>query len=89
MIDLKKLQEGLEKLTGLDLEQVAREERTVGNNVPLLDMEKSFQARLAAKALGMNPHEFKALPLKEYNAACQKVFTFLMPSDSAQEASTE
>lgn len=82
MINMDELQAGLSKLTGLDLEQAAREERTAGNNSVLLDTEKSFQARLAAKALHMNVHDLKALPIKEYNRACNAVMVFLNAPDS-------
>lgn len=85
MIDLKKLDNGLKKLTGYDLEAIEKEERMTGNNQPELTLSKSFQARLAAKALDMNVHDLKALPLREYNSVCAAVFAFLFnPSAEAE-----
>ncbi|MBR6711956.1 MAG: hypothetical protein IKI76_03065 [Selenomonadaceae bacterium] len=77
MIDVKKLDEGLNKLNGFDLEAVEKEERLAGNTTLELSTSKSFQARLAARALNMNVHDLKSLPLKEYNQICLRVFGFL------------
>ncbi|MBD3878219.1 MAG: hypothetical protein SR1Q5_00835 [Quinella sp. 1Q5] len=77
MIDFKKLEEGLNKLSGYDLLSLEQEERIAGNTTLELSTSKSFQARLAAKALNMNVHDLKALPLREFNAVCLQVFSFL------------
>lgn len=77
MIDLSKLEAGLNKLVGYDMETLEKEERLAGNTTLELSTSKSFQARLAAKALGMNVHDLKALPLREYNQICVRVFSFL------------
>ena len=74
---LEKLKAGLEKLTGRDLERLAKEERTINQNSPLLDIETSFQARIAAQALGTNFHELMDLPLKKYDALCSAVSQYL------------
>ena len=77
MIDMEKLSAGLEKLRGYDLEEAEAAERAAGNNFPELSFTKSFQARLAAKALDMNVHDLKEMPLKDYDSACRVVFNFL------------
>lgn len=74
---LEKLKAGLEKLTGRDLERLAKEERTINPTVPLLDVEKSFQARIAAQALGTNVHELMDEPIKKFNALCLEVARYL------------
>ena len=83
MIDMEKLQSGLEKLRGLDLEECEAAERAAGNNFPELSFSKSFQARLAAKALEMNVHDLKEMSLKDYDSACRAIFNFLFSTDSA------
>lgn len=80
-IDISKLTEGLNGLRGLDFEQCEAQERATGNNQPLLTMTAGFQARLAAKALGVPVADIKELPLKEYNRVCQATFNFLFSSD--------
>lgn len=86
-MDTSKLDEGLNKLRGLDFEQCEAAERATGNNYPELSFNKSFQARLAAKALGVPVADVKELPLKEYNRVCQSVFGFLFGnSDDATPA---
>lgn len=77
MIDLEKLDAGLNNLRGYDMEEAESAERAAGNTFVNLSLTKSFQARLAAKALQMNPHDLKELPLKEYNDVCNRVFLFL------------
>ena len=84
MIDMEKLSAGLEKLRGLDLEECEAAERAAGNNFPELSFSKSFQARLAAKALEMNVFDLKELPLKDYDAACRVVFNFLFSTQGGE-----
>ena len=86
MMDTSKLTEGLNKLTGLDFEQCEAQERTTGNNQPLITMTTSFQARLAAKALGVPAADVKELPLREYNKTCQTVFNFLFSTSGEAES---
>lgn len=85
-MDTSKLNEGLNKLTGLDFEQCEAQERSAGNTQPLLTMTTSFQARLAAKALGVPAADIRELPLREYNKTCQTVFNFLFSSDATEAA---
>ena len=89
MLDTEKLETGLTKLRGLDFEACEAAERAAGNTFPELSFQKSFQARLAAKALGVNPHDIKELPLKEYNAVTQRVFNFLYTSSGDGTASAK
>ena len=85
-IDIEKLNAGLQKLTGLDFEEVESAERAAGNNFPLISFSSSFQARLAAKALEINVHDLKEMPLRDYDAACRQVFNFLFSSSASETA---
>lgn len=86
------LKENLNKLKGVDFEAVEREERSAGNISINASMTPSFQSRLAARALGVNPHDLKDLPLKQYNRINLEVFNFLFgtldetenPSDTSE-----
>lgn len=84
-IDIEKLNAGLQKLTGLDFEEAESAERAAGNNFPLISFSSSFQARLAAKALEINVHDLKEMPLRDYDAATRATFNFLFNVDSASE----
>ena len=75
--DREKLMAGLTKLTGNDYEAAERAERLLGNNAPMLTLTKSFQAQLAAMALDVPVPEIKNLPLRQYSAITNEVFTFL------------
>ncbi len=86
MIDYEKLQEGLTKLRGLDFEEAERAERAAKADYisPNIAFSKSFQARLAAQALGINYHDLKNLPLKEYLKVTTAVFNFLFATETTQ-----
>lgn len=84
MLDVEKLETGLNKLTGLDLLELEKEERLAGNTTIELTTSKSFQARLAARALGMNVHDLKEMPLREFNQVCVRVFGFLNDMGAAE-----
>lgn len=88
MIDEQKLKDGLSKLRGLDFEAAESQERLSGNNFPDVTFSRTFQARMAALALGMNVHDIKGLPMREYNRVCQTVFNFFY-STSGDEISAE
>ena len=77
MIDVQKLDEGLNKLTGRDLIAIEREERLTGNTSLEITTSKGFQGRVAARALGMNPHDLLDLPMNEFNQICIRAFGFL------------
>ena len=84
MIDIDKLNEGLNNLRGYEFELAETQERAIGNNYVDLSFTKSFQARLAAMALKVPVDEIKALPLRDYSKTCSTVFTFLFnTSDNA------
>lgn len=85
-IDLSRLEEKLLELTGVDFEAAETQERAAGNNFPDVSFTKSFQARLAARALGINVYDLKAASLRDYSRACQMVFNFLfVPSDNVTQ----
>ena len=84
-IDIEELKTKLDNLKGTDFEAVEREERLAGNSSVDVTMSKSFQARLAARALGVNPHEIKELPLREYSKAVLEVMGFLFGSSVTEE----
>lgn len=84
MVDISNLTEKLNELTGLDFEECEKEERLAGTNSVDVSFSKSFQARLAAKALGVNVWDIKDLPLKKYAQVTMQVMTFLF-ADSAKE----
>lgn len=85
-IDINALEKKLLELTGNDFEAAEAQERAAGNNYPDLTFTKSFQARLAARALGINVYDLKAASLRDYSQACQAVFNFLFaPSDNVTQ----
>lgn len=85
MVDTSNLKEKLEKLRGVDFEECERDERSAGNNAVDVTLSKSFQARLAAKALGCNPYDIKELPLKKYSKVVMEVMTFLFGTSETEE----
>lgn len=85
MVDTSNLTEKLDNLTGLDFEEVEKDERIAGNNSVDVTFSKSFQARLAARALNCNPYEIKELPLKKYNKVVTEVMSFLFAPSEKEE----
>lgn len=83
-VDLSRLKEKLEMLTGFDLEEAEMEERAAGNIAPDIVFSKRFQARLAAKALGVHPDDMRALKASQYTFATATVSNFLF-GDLAEE----
>lgn len=75
-MDTTNLQAGLEALTGYDFEQAENAERTAGNMTPDISFSKGFQARLAAKALGVSITDIKNLGIREYAVITTKVMNF-------------
>ncbi|MBQ4358969.1 MAG: hypothetical protein II767_01800 [Proteobacteria bacterium] len=76
-INLSKLNEKLETLTGFDLEAAEMEERAAGNMTPDVSFSKRYQSRLAAKALGCAHDEIQSLKGNEYTLATTMVSNFL------------
>lgn len=83
-VDISDLTKKLDDLTGLDFEECENEERLTGTRSVDVTFSKSFQARLAARALGVNPFEIKELPLKQYARVTTQVMSFLF-SDLGKE----
>lgn len=77
MVDISKLDEKLNALTGLDFEAVEAQERSAGNPLLEITLSKSFQARLAAQALNCPVADIKELPLRKYAYVCRQVSNFL------------
>ena len=82
-MDTTNLQAGLEALTGYDFEQAENAERTAGNMTPDISFSKGFQARLAAKALGVSITDIKNLGIREYAVITTKVMNFLFANLAA------
>ena len=87
-INFKELEEKLGTLTGNDLLTAERDCRAAGETFPTLNFSSAFQARLAARALNVNPHDINDLPLKEFNRVCQIVFNFLFSAQGSDESTT-
>lgn len=80
-IDFEQLEKGLNGLIGYDMIALEKEERLAGNTALELSTSKGFQARVAAKALGVNPHDLLELPLRTFNQVCIRCFSFLNAPD--------
>lgn len=89
MVDITKLEEGLENLHGLDYLACASRVRKKGNNAVLLKTDEEFQTELAATALGVPAADIRELPLKQYSQVIQQVFNFLFSSDSTAQENSE
>ena len=89
MVDISKLEEGLENLRGYDFEACAGRVRKKGNTNVLLKADESFQAELAAAALKCPVDDIRALPLKQYSQVIQKVFNFLFASELTADENSE
>lgn len=76
-IDISKLEEKLELLTGNDFEEAEKIERQTGNTASVISTTSSFAVRLAAMALGCLPHDLKALPIAKYTVVLSKTSNFL------------
>lgn len=76
-IDYEHLEEKLSALRGLDFELTEAEELSAGNKAVEVFFTKSFQARLASKALNVNLYDIKELPINEYFKLTNEVSRFL------------
>lgn len=83
-IKTENLEEKLASLTGMDYEFAEQEERDAGNNAVDVTFSKSYQARLAAKALDVNVFDLKELPIKDYVAITTRVSNFLFEDLAAE-----
>lgn len=76
-IDLTNLEEKLQGLTGNDFAEAENEERLSGNIMPMIQFSTAFLIRLAARALGVNHNDLKAMPMNEYTRVASRVSNFL------------
>lgn len=76
-IDLTNLEEKLQGLTGNDFAEAESEERLSGNIMPMIQFSTPFLIRLAARALGINHNDIKALPMNEYAKVAARTSNFL------------
>ena len=76
-IDFEKLKENLDTLNGYDFEEAEKAERRFGNLAMEIGTTRSFQARIASRALGIPYPEIQALNIREYNRVCMETFNFL------------
>ena len=60
-VDIEKLKQGLEQLTGVEHMAAEKEARRRGANVIEINFSKCFQAVVAAKALGVSYEEIANL----------------------------
>lgn len=88
-IDTTNLEENLKTLSGLDFEKCEKAERAAGNTQPLIQFSTGFLIRLAARALGMNYNELRALPLNEYVRITGAVTLFLFSSSDEDTTDAE
>ncbi len=79
-VDISRLKEKLESLTGYDLEAAELEERAAGNMTPEISFSKRYQARLAARAMGCALTDIQAMKAGEYVAVTLQVNNFLFGS---------
>lgn len=82
-LEMEKLINGLENLTGQDYINAERMAKRHGEKSPLLQFTGSFHAALAAKALGITYVEVCDLPVREYALVTTMVTNFLF-GDLAQ-----
>lgn len=87
-IDTSKLEEQLKTLTGRDFEEAEKEERRAGNTTPMIQFTSGFLSRLGARALGVNPHEIKNMPLNEYTDFIVRTSNFLYSGSESDTTAT-
>ncbi|MDD4599620.1 hypothetical protein SDC9_04137 [bioreactor metagenome] len=67
----------LDALTGRHLIDAATEARALGDKSPVMELSKTYQAVLAAKASKMSADMIIALPGKEFSRVTLQVANFL------------
>ena len=77
MFDKKKLEAGLENLSGLDFELAEKRARSSGETTPIISLSSKFQLHLAAIALGENVNELKTMKIRDYNKMLATVSSWL------------
>lgn len=78
MVDITKLEKGLEELTGYDFEDAERAIRQKGDMTPDITFSKNFQTKLAAKAMGITSDKIKAMGIREYVEITTTTSNFLL-----------
>lgn len=79
-----------DKLSGNDMISIEREMKArkgliqPGEFIPMMELNKPYQAFVAARAAGVVPDLILALPAKEFSRITARVFGFLMASDSEE-----
>ncbi len=79
-MDYSDFEKKLENLSGYDYDIAENEERMAGNIIPDIKMSTGFQARLAAKALGVPLDDIKKMRIDEYGTVTGVVSNFLFGS---------
>ncbi len=77
-VDYTALKEGLNRLSGFDFEAAEIECRKRGDMTAIISLSSQFQARLAAKALGVRVDQIENLKIPEYSKVTQEVSNFLL-----------
>ena len=78
LYDAKKLQTGLEQLTGDEFAVAEREARERGEQAMDIVISRTFHAVLAAKALKVPVEDIIELPIREYTVITGDVGSFLL-----------
>lgn len=78
LYDAKKLQNGLEQLTGAEFAAAEREARERGEQAMDIVISRTFHAVLAAKALKVPVEDIIELPIREYTVITGDVGSFLL-----------
>lgn len=82
--DAKKLQAGLEKLTGAEFAVAEREARERGEQAMDIVISRTFHAVLAAKALKVPVEDIIELPIREYTVITGDVGSFLLAPEQSK-----
>jgi hypothetical protein len=68
----------LDKLTGQHLIDATVEAHALGDKSPVLELSKTYQAVIAAKAAGVNVDDIIKLPAKDFVKITVEVASFLL-----------
>ena len=84
LYDAKKLNDGLNKLTGADFAAAEREARERGEQTMDVVISRTFHAILAAKVFGVPPEDVIELPIREYTVITGDVGSFLLAPEQSK-----
>lgn len=82
---MKQLEEGLNKLTGADIIECDRIERSRGNLTPVISASAAYQLRIASIALATYPEDLEKLPARQFQRILLEVNNFLLANLDAEE----